>query len=327
MLSRHFLRAKALQAIYSYQSAGSATTMEASRRFSYNINRLNELGAIQLGVLQYVIEAGRQSIEDGLHKHLPSYEDLHPSYRAVDNKFLTILFANFDYRKQTESYKFPWLENDDIWRKIYMGFKATPKYKDYLETEEATFEVEQRMALDLFKYVMNQESFRELIYERSLLWEDDFDQIAQYNYAMLKALNEEDFNEATMLPVMNDERDERDCEAYNFARQLVIDTINGIEPNNDLIKKHLKGWDFDRIAQMDILLLNMAITEFTTCASIPERVTVNEYIELSKEFSTDKSKIFINGILDKIIIELRSAGRINKDARGMYIPDLDDENE
>ncbi len=101
--------------------------------------------------------------------------------------------------------------------------------------------------------------------------------------------------------------------------QLAVDTFIHIDDNEPLIKKHLQNWDMDRVALMDIILINMAITEFTCCPSIPERVTVDEHIEMSKEFSTEKSKLFINGILDKILIELRVAGH----SRGLYDPEID----
>jgi N utilization substance protein B len=127
-------------------------------------------------------------------------------------------------------------------------------------------------------------------------------------------------------PLVYDSRNEKDENAYSFARNLAVETFKHIDDVEPMIRKHLQNWDFDRVALMDILLINMAVTEFTSCPSIPERVTVDEYIELSKEFSTEKSKLFINGILDKILIELRVAGRINKDERGLYDPDIDGPN-
>mgnify|MGYP003290991064 CR=1 FL=1 len=324
MLSRHFLRAKALQTIYAYYTSGEQMLSRADKSFDYNVNRLNELGAYQLAALEKAIEAGRQVIEDGLHKHLPTQEDLNPNYRLVDNPFLTTLFENFDFRQQTEKYSFPWEENADIMRKIYIGFKETDNYKEHMKAEPYGFEEQQRLALDFFKFIINFDAFRDLFNERSLLWEDDFDQVAQYNFGMLKSFVENELDAATHLPTMNDPREARDVEAYEFARSLVMTTVQHIDENEALIRKHLLNWEFDRVALMDILLINMAIAEFTECPSIPERVTVDEYIELSKEFSTEKSKIFINGILDKLVVELRSQGRVNKSGRGLYIPDLDD---
>ena len=159
---------------------------------------------------------------------------------------------------------------------------------------------------------MNRESLRAVVGERSLLWEDDFDQIAQYNFMMMKTLTEEEFDEAMVWPMMYDKREGKDEADMDFARQLLRDTMATREEAEELIKSHLQGWEFDRVSRMDVLLINMAVAELTGCSTIPEKVTVDEYIELSKEFSSERSKLFINGILDKLIVELRSKGRIKK---------------
>ena len=171
---------------------------------------------------------------------------------------------------------------------------------------------------------MNDENLLDHIYPQSLWWEDDFDQIAQYNFMMLKALDET-MDESTTLPRIYDARNEKDAEAFEFARQLLLVVMRHENDVEGMVRKHLKGWEYERVANMDLLLLNMAIAELTSCPSIPERVTIDEYIELSKEFSTERSKLFINGILDKLIIELRSAGRIVKTGRGLAVPGFEDD--
>ena len=194
------------------------------------------------------------------------------------------------------------------------------EYKTYLASEQ-TFANDQQFALKVFKYLMNQDALRDLIQSQSLLWEDDYDQIAQYNFMMLKALDDT-LDEATPIRLMNDERYDKDVDAYEFARHLLLATLRHRDEVEAMIRKNLRGWDFDRVASMDVLLLNMAVAELTEFPSIPEGVTVDEYIELSKEFSTERSRLFINGIIDKFIIELRSAGRINKSGRGIIDPSL-----
>ena len=192
------------------------------------------------------------------------------------------------------------------------------QFREIREPEES-FKLpgDKDFAILLFRYLMNREALRAVVAERSLLWDDDFDQIAQYNFMMLKTLNEDNFDEAMIWPVMYDKREEKDEADMNFARQLLRDTVATREEAEDLIKSHLQGWEFERVSKMDILLINMAVAEFTACPSIPEKVTVDEYIELSKEFSSERSRLFINGILDKIVVELRSKGRINKSGRGL----------
>ena len=158
-------------------------------------------------------------------------------------------------------------------------------------------------------------------YEGLLLGLEQLEKMG-YNVVLNVVDVEENTNEASPCPQIYDSRNEKDANDFKFARKLTIDTYNHIDDVESMIKKHLQNWDFDRVALMDVLLINMAVTEFTCCPSIPERVTVDEYIELSKEFSTERSKLFINGILDKFIIELRSAGRINKSGRGLIDPTM-----
>jgi len=327
MLSRHFLRAKVLQTVYAQLSAGESHTGKARRSFDHNIDRLNELGVLQLASLQQVVNAGRKVIEDGLKKHLPSQEDLNPTYLIVDNPFILALFENFDFNSHCEKYTFNWSLYDDVMRRIYTSFRNGNKFKEYLALDYRNSEDDQRMVLNLFKHIINTPDYREIFSERSLLWEDDFDQVAQYNFAMLKALDPDMLDASTQLRLMMDDRDEGDMEALRFSHTLLSEALSHVPETEEMIRKLLKNWDFDRVALMDIIILNMGVAELTSCPSIPERVTVDECIELSKEFSSDKSKIFVNGILDKMILELRSQGRINKSGRGLYTPDLESSDE
>jgi N utilization substance protein B len=117
--------------------------------------------------------------------------------------------------------------------------------------------------------------------------------------------------------LMYDKRQEKDESDMDFARDLIRATLANRDETDQMIRSRLQGWEFERVALMDILLINMAVAELTSCPSIPEKVTVDEYIELSKEFSSERSRLFINGILDKLVLELRSQGRIKKSGRGL----------
>ena len=313
MLSRHFLRSKVLQVIY-------ATTIDpvditvAERNFKHSISRLNDLGTIQLAALVHFVETAGQIIDEAQHKFLPTEEER--------NLFVCRLADNYDLRHHIEDSHVNWngVEYDEAFRQAYTAVSQMAEYKTYLASEQ-TFANDQQFALKVFKYLMNQDALRDLIQSQSLLWEDDYDQIAQYNFMMLKALDDT-LDEATPIRLMNDERYEKDVDAYEFARHLLLATLRHRDEVEAMIRKNLRGWDFDRVASMDVLLLNMAVAELTEFPSIPEGVTVDEYIELSKEFSTERSRLFINGIIDKFIIELRSAGRINKSGRGIIDPSL-----
>ncbi len=323
MLSRHFLRAKALQTLYAGITSKASDISDIQKLFDYNVSRLNDLGVIQLSSLTQLAFTAERINETAMQKFMPSQNEANPSQRFPLNDFITRLDHSFDFKQQCNRLHIDWSDHFDTFRKILNTLKQTKPYIEYTEAESVTFEEDKAISLLAFKCLMNDDTLRELIFDRDLIWEDDFDQIAQYNYMMLKELTDETLNEATPCPLVYNDHNPKDTLDYNFARQLAVDTFTHIDDNEPLIRKHLQNWDLERIALMDIILINMAVTEFTSCPSIPERVTVDEYIELSKEFSTEKSKLFINGILDKILIELRVAGRIEKNSRGLYDPEID----
>ncbi len=324
MLSRHYIRSKVLQTIYAAQ-ADVSDIVVVEKNFKHNILRLNDLGAIQVSALVHLAEMAGFMMDEAQHKFRPTKEELHPNRRFPENVFIQKLADNYDYRHLCEASKVNWggVEYDEIFRQLFLQLKQLSIYREYIATTPS-FKTDQQFALKVFKFLMNDENLLDHIYPQSLWWEDDFDQIAQYNFMMLKALDET-MDESTTLPRIYDARNEKDAEAFEFARQLLLVVMRHENDVEGMVRKHLKGWEYERVANMDLLLLNMAIAELTSCPSIPERVTIDEYIELSKEFSTERSKLFINGILDKLIIELRSAGRIVKTGRGLAVPGFEDD--
>lgn len=324
MLSRHFLRCKVLQEVYSCQIE-EKTVADAAKEFEYHVGRLNELGVLQVSLLPLMLEAGEKVIEEGRRKFRPSAEEKTPNRKFLNNEFLRRMADNFELRQLIEKWGGCWKIHDDLLREAFIDFRKTDTYCQYLSHPDTNFAEDKDLAVMLFRFLMNREALVAVIGERSLLWEDDFEQIAQYNFMMLKTLEANSFDESMPWPVMYDKRLEKDEADMDFARQLLRETLEHREESDAMIRGRLQGWEFERVALMDILLINMAIAELTSCQSIPEKVTVDEYIELSKEFSSERSRLFINGILDKLILELRKQGRIKKSGRGLMTESADAE--
>lgn len=316
MLSRHFLRSKVLQELYACEIEERDAIM-AMREFEYHVGRLNELGILQVALMVRMFEVGEKVIEEGRRKFRPTAAEKSPNRKFLQNEFLRRMADNYDLKRYMEQWGGCWDTHEDLVREAFIDFRKQDAYCQYLSHPETDFEQDKELAIMMFRYLMNREALVAVIAERSLLWEDDFEQIAQYNFMMLKTLEEQSFDEAMLWPVMYDRRQEKDEADMDFARQLLRQTIAGRRETDELIKARLHGWEFERVALMDILLINMAVAEFTACPSIPEKVTVDEYIELSKEFSSERSRLFINGILDKLMLQLRSQGRIQKSGRGL----------
>ena len=325
MLSRHFLRAKALQTLYAATVNSINTREEVEKNFDINVSRLNSLGLFQLSTLSQLAFTAERIMEMESQKFNPQESDIKMLQRFADNRLIKALDESFEYKQLIQKTHIDWSDNFDVFRKVTNTLKSSHQYADYMKIECPTFNDDKDIAVVAFKYLMNEDNLRDIIFDHDLLWEDDFDQVAQYVYMMLKELKEEECNEGMPCPQVYDRRNEKELNDYLFARELAAYTFIHLDDVEPMIRKHLQNWEFERVALMDVLLINMAVTEFTHCPSIPERVTVDEYIELSKEFSTEKSKLFVNGILDKLLIELRASGKVVKDERGMYDPEIDNE--
>lgn len=325
MLSRHFLRCKVLQSLYACQLEGN-TPDSTMAEFEYHIGRLNELGIIQLALMTRMVEVGEKVFEEGKKKFRPTAAEKQPNLKFLGNIFLRRMADNYELKKYTEQWAGIWDTHEDLVREAFIEFRQSKTYGDYLSFPESDFKTDKEMAVNMFRFLMNRESLVAAIAERSLLWEDDFEQIAQYNFMMLKSLEEEHFDEAMQWPVMYDRRLDKDEADMQFARDLLRTSLSIRTESDEMVRQRLQGWEFERVALMDILLINMAVAEFTGCPTIPEKVTIDEYIELSKEFSSDRSRLFINGILDKLVLELRSQGRIKKMGRGL-LNTSDEDNE
>ena len=325
MLSRHFLRCKVLQALYACQLEGN-TPDSTMAEFEYHIGRLNELGIIQLALMTRMVEVGEKVIEEGKKKFRPTAAEKQPNLKFLQNTFLRRMADNYEFKKYSEQWAGIWDTHEDLVREAFIEFRQSKTYGDYLSFPESDYKTDKEVAVNMFRFLMNRESLVAAIAERSLLWEDDFEQIAQYNFMMLKTLEEEYFDEAMQWPLMYDRRLDKDEADMQFARDLLRTSLSVRAESDEMVRQRLQGWEFERVALMDILLINMAVAEFTGCPTIPEKVTIDEYIELSKEFSSDRSRLFINGILDKLVLELRSQGRIKKVGRGLLnTPDEDSE--
>ena len=201
MLSRHFLRSKVLQTVYAVH-ADPVELAVAEKNYKHNIYRLNDLGTKQVSALVHFAEVAGVMIDEAQHKYLPTEAERNPNRRLPNNVFLNKLAENYDFRHHCKESNATWggVEYDEMFRQAYVAFTKLPDYAEYLASKES-FAEDHQFALKLFKFLMNHEPLRDNLFSQSLLWEDDFDQIAQYNFMMLKALNE-NLDEATFIPVM-----------------------------------------------------------------------------------------------------------------------------
>lgn len=312
MLNRRHLRIKVLQSLYAYYQSVDKDMKKTENELFHGIEKMYHM---YLYLLQLIVEmqgAAIEKIESGKNKRLPSEEDLHPNTRFVTNAPLRVLANSKTLKKAAETEKINWSENPDLIKKEFRTLIETDEYKEYMESSERGFHHDRIYLIRFFKkHLVNFEMLQDWFEEKSIFWNDDLDLVASMVIKTIKTIDEksEDFE---LLELWREGEDEKE-----FVTKLFRNSIVHGEEYSKMIDEFTKNWELDRIAIMDIILMKMAIAEAITFKNIPLKVTLNEYIELSKYYSTPKSHGFLNGVLDKLFSKLKDEGAIKKTGRGL----------
>ncbi len=314
MLSRRHLRIKALQSLYAFMQSHNDRLDYGEKELLRSLDKLYEIYIYQLSLLVEITDYAKKRIEENSRKFYPTKEDLNPNTRFVDNRFINMLSDNRSYNAYIEKYKISWADEEEMIRKLFIKIRDSKFYKDYMDDPDSSFEKDKDFIIKIVKKVISESDSLHFYYEeRNIYWADDF---YTANYLVIKTIKgfQERQDELTPLPTLfkNDSDEDKEF-VVNLFRKVILRSDEYFE----MIEGKVKNWESDRLAVMDILLLKMALAELLEFPSIPVKVTLNEYIELSKMFSTPKSKVFINGILDKMISDLKRKNEIKKTGRGL----------
>ncbi len=315
MLSRRLLRIKVMQSLYARNQSEQADLAGGEKELIRSIGKLHDLFIYQLSFLAGIFVFARKRIEDGKLKLLPTYEDLHPNTKFIDNLLIGKILMNRDYQRQEDKLKISWKEQEEMLRRIYNGFRAGEEYRAYMAVDGSDFVRDKDIVIALFKnYIAPDVILQSYYEEENIYWANDYPVVNLFVLKCLKAIGD-DWDESALLPDFSEEQGFD--ESLDFALELYRSTIRKGPEYEKMISAKTLNWDMDRIAHVDMILLKMAVAEILEFSSIPVKVSFNEYIEIAKEYSTPKSKIFINGVLDKLIAELRGKNMINKKGRGL----------
>jgi transcription antitermination protein NusB len=314
MLNRRHLRIKVLQILYAYYQTEDKDPLHVEKEVYQSIEKMYVMYIYFLLIFEELVISGEKKIEDQLKKVQPSQSDLSPDRKFVSNQVFKHFQINIPLRKHSEKLKTNWAGSakNELMRKLFKQIKDSDLYIDYMK-KETSFEEDKKFALAIFKTeIANFELLHDFFENESIYWMDDIDLVCSMVLKTIKNVTEKSTEKAEILPLYKDEKDEKE-----FIDVLVRKTMSNEEQNMQTIDDLTQNWDLDRIAKMDIVLLKMALTELTELASIPKKVTLNEYIEISKYYSTPKSQVFINGILDKAVERLDKEGKLIKTGRGL----------
>lgn len=313
ILTRRHIRIKVLQSLYAYFKSDNDNYIAGEKELFFSMNKMYDMYILYLLVFDELVKLAENRIEEGKKKRLPTEADLNPSLNFIQNKIFKLISENRDINSKSELRKLNWVNEEDALKKLFKEVRESELFTDYLALENPSFEDDRVFATKLFKKIIaNFEFIHHLFEEKSIYWVDDIDLVCSMVLKSIKSFTEssDEFENILSLYKENDDEEE-------YAKILFRKTIDQDEENTKIINERTKNWEVERIASMDVLLMKMALTEAREFSQIPVKVTMNEYIEVSKFYSTPKSNVFINGILDKVFADMKKSGEISKIGRGL----------
>jgi transcription antitermination protein NusB len=312
MISRRLIRIKVLQVLYAYskKNAGYSSQL-AEKELFHSIDKFYDLYHLLLLLVAEMVELEKNRIELRRSKKIQTADDMFPSTKLIENQLINRFLANNDLFKYKSDRKLNWKVHEDYVKRVYNELISSELYAKYVNNDDDSFEADKNFLNSFYgEFLVNNENFNEFLEEENIYWNDDL------GFAVIMVLktienSKETAQYSRLLPLFKNSDDE------DFAKKLIRKTIVNSEEHLKIIEHHTKNWDTERIAHVDLLILQMSLTELTEFSSIPVKVTLNEFIEISKYYSTEKSKVFINGVLDKIVKELESENKLGKTGRGL----------
>lgn len=312
MLNRRLLRVKVMQSLYAYFQSENADMVKAEKGLMMSIQRVYELYLYYLLLPVELANAAEVQMEEARNKTLPTPEDLNPNRRFVDSYVIKALRENPALQRKATDLKISWSADTDLVRKLWKKIKDSEVYQSFLEEEDQPSAHRKFVERIYTKFLLENEDLYQHFQERSIYWDfEDSDYSINMALRYIGKVKAED--RYKVLPEMYKDEEEDD----RFVKNLFRKTIVNNQENSQLIDEKTQNWEVERIALMDVILMKMAITEFLNFSSIPVKVSMNEYIELSKMFSSQKSKIFINGVLDKLLAQFKRENQLKKTGRGL----------
>ncbi len=311
MLNRRHLRVKVLQVLYAFFQSANDDLVSGEKELFHNISKTFELYLYQLLLIGEIGYVAKKYLDERKMNKLASNNEIQSALKFPENSIIKLLHESESLNRACKDKNISWSNEYELVRKIFFHIRRSEIFRDYIEKDEHSFEEEKRFVLDIFKtLICNFELLHYYYEERSIYWIDDWELVYRMTIKTIKELTEKN-NDIKLLNLYKDDSDRK------FAGELFNKTALNQKVFDPMINEKTKNWDVERIALMDIILMKMALTELLKFPEIPVKVTLNEYIELSKMYSTQKSKVFINGILDKLVADLGEKGEIKKSGKGL----------
>ena len=309
MINRELIRLKVVQLAHAFYQNDGKTLDVAEKELKFSLSKAYELYKYLLSMLVDLKAYGERRAESSAARAErlgTKIGGLSPDRQFADNKFLVQLADNKalgEYREKKQE----WPEEPAFVKKLYTTMIESELYQNYLTKEDFSYEADRELIRKLYKtYVCNNEDFDSLLEEHSLYWNDDKEIVDSFVMKTIKRFKEDSTAEQELLP------DYAAVEDKNFAGTLFVETLKRAQEVRQLIRENSKNWEFNRLAFMDVIIMQIALAEILTFPQIPLSVTFNEYLDIAKIYSTPKSAGYINGLLDHVVKSLKKKGELMK---------------
>lgn len=318
MLNRRILRIKAFKVLYSGVMSGNMSLTQAESQLDLSCEATRDLYIYMLGIVSPLTQIAKERIEAAKSKFNPTEEERNPNMKFAENSLAVLLDSDRDFQKMLEKKKFSWSQYDVVLKKIMTSVASKEYYAEYMAAEERSLAQDCKLFTRIFEeeFVDNEELERALE-DISLYWNDDlaysltwccrtFKSFAKGEHWSLYPLYQSD-----IMSGVGVESDKL------FVRKLLRLSFTGYEKYSNMVAESVSGWEKDRLFSTDVVLIAMGLAEAEGFPTIPIKVTINEYVELSKFYGTPKSRSFVNGLLDRLIQRMVSEGSIRKEGNGL----------
>lgn len=312
MVSRRLIRIKTFQILYSQFAKKEIDFHSSYKELQKSISKTKDLYFLMLRLLIDIKDYNFEKIENNRKKHLATADDLLPKSAFVENRLIKQFENNLQYQRYQTNNTLNWINHPEVVEKAYKSLAQSDEFISYLNQDTITYKDDKRIINYIFEVIIgDSDEIIEILEEQSIYWTEDFEYVINSILKTIRTYKEKDSDDLILSELYKNDDDKQ------FGFDLLKYVLQNHNTHLDIIEKHTKNWEIERINQIDILLMEMALAELINMPTIPIKVSLDEYIELSKFYSSAKSKLFINGVLDKVIVDLMETGQIEKKGRGL----------
>ena len=307
MINRVLIRLKIVQIVYAYYQNGGKNLDTAEKELFFSLSKAYDMYNYLLLLMVEITKQAEKKQMAAKSKLLPTTEELYPNTKFVDNRFIAQLAVNEQLLTFSENQKKTWDNESEFVKSLCEQIMGSDIYKEYMSSDVSSYEEDRELWRKIYKRIIfNHSELDQVLEDQSLYWNDDKEIVDTFVLKTIKRFEEANGAKQELLPEFKDEEDQ------DFARRLFRRTILNADYYRHLISENTRNWDLDRVAFMDVIIMQIALAEILSFPNIPVSVSLNEYVEIAKLYSTPKSGSFINGTLDGIVSALKNDNKLTK---------------